>query len=145
MTGDGSIIATIWQENKKRNPVCLVSSNTDPTALATTVQRKQKDGSKKDVPSPLVVALYNKHMNGVDQSDQTRTLYSTARRSRKWWTYLNLFLFVKDAVTFRDRLSFICAQKSASKVPHSKKFWQGLIQEQEDRMHQTVTYILFYI
>ena len=55
MTGDGPIIATIWQENKKRNPVCLVSSNTDPTALATTVQRKQKDGSKKDVPSPWLL------------------------------------------------------------------------------------------
>ena len=31
-------------------------------------------------------------MNGVDQSDQTCTLYSTARRSRKWWTYLFWFL-----------------------------------------------------
>ena len=92
MTDCGPIIATIWQETKKRNPVCLVSSDMDPTALVTTVQRKQKDGSKKVVPSPLVVALYNKHINGVLQSDQTRTIYSTARRSRKWWTHLFWFL-----------------------------------------------------
>ena len=71
MTDDGPILATIWQETKKRNPVCLISSNTDPTSPATTVQQKQKDGTRKDVPSPLAVDLYNKHMNGVDQSDQS--------------------------------------------------------------------------
>ena len=73
MTGNGPIIATIWQETKKRNPVCLVSSNTDPIALATTVQQKQKDSSKKDIPPLLVVALYNNHMNSVNQSNQTST------------------------------------------------------------------------
>ena len=31
-------------------------------------------------------------MNGVDHSDQLHTVYSTARRSRKWWTYLFWFL-----------------------------------------------------
>ena len=31
-------------------------------------------------------------MNGVDQSDQRRTKFSTARCSRKWWTYLFWFL-----------------------------------------------------
>ena len=179
----------------------------------------------------MVVALYNKHMNGVDQ---TRTLYSTACRSRKWWTYLFWFLIdicisnanilinespnhqlltktgaprKRSMLEFRKQLTyelinnycdgrkrgrtvepdihggghypkhagkkrrctycklinrkprvreFIFACKGCSdfqrhfcssvprrvlgKVPHSKKFWQGLIQEQEDRMHQTVTY-----
>ena len=31
-------------------------------------------------------------MNGVDRSDQLRTMYSTARCSSKWWAYLFWFL-----------------------------------------------------
>ena len=41
---------------------------------------------------PLLVVTYNEFMNGVDRSDKNRTKYVTARRSRKWWTYLIWFL-----------------------------------------------------
>ena len=89
---NGCILAVIWQEKKKRAPVCMLSSNTDPSLPLSFVKRKQRDGTSKEVPCPLPVVTYNEFMNGVDRSDQNRTKYITARRSRKWWTYLFWFL-----------------------------------------------------
>ena len=39
MTGDGPIIATIWQETKKRNPVCLVSSKEDKNSIPQCIRQ----------------------------------------------------------------------------------------------------------
>ena len=89
---NGPVVATIWQEKAKRQPVRMLSSNCNPAAPLSTVSRKQKDGTSKDISCPVPVVQYNKFMNGVDRSDQLRTMFSTARRSRKWWTYLFWFL-----------------------------------------------------
>ena len=40
----------------------------------------------------MPVKAYNRNMNGVDRSDQMRTAYSSARTSKRWWTYLFWFL-----------------------------------------------------
>ena len=86
----GEILAIMWQENKSRKPVRVLSSVTNPTAPVTTVKRKQKDGSSKDISCPEPIKLYN--MNGVDRSDQMRMEYSMARSCRRWWTYIFWFL-----------------------------------------------------
>ena len=82
---------TIWQEKAKQQLGRLLSSNCNPATPLSSVSCKQKDGTSKEVPCPVVVQEYNKYMNGVDHSDQLRTVYSIARRSRKWWTYLFWF------------------------------------------------------
>ena len=82
------ILAIMWQENKSRKPVRVLSSVTNPTAPVTTVKRKQKDGTSKDIACPEPLKLYNMFMNGVDRSDQMRTEYSMARSCKRWWTYI---------------------------------------------------------
>ena len=102
---NGPVLATIWQEKAKWQPVRLLSSNCNPAAPLSSVSRKQKDGTSKGVPCPVVVQEYNKYMNGVDHSDQLRTVNSTARRLRKWWTYLFWFvidLFISNALILMD-------------------------------------------
>ena len=86
----GKILAIRWQQNKSRKPVRVLSSVTNPTAPVTTVKRKQKDGSSKDISCPEPIKLHN--MNGVDRNDQMRMEYSTARSCRRWWTYIFWFL-----------------------------------------------------
>eukprot|EP00112_Aurelia_sp_Birch-Aquarium-sp1_P015019 Seg3293.2 transcript_id=Seg3293.2/GoldUCD/mRNA.D3Y31 product="PiggyBac transposable element-derived protein 4" protein_id=Seg3293.2/GoldUCD/D3Y31 len=88
----GKLVACLWQEKPKRKPVKLLSSNVDPTDPQTSVKRKQKDGSLKDVPCPTPVKNYNERMDGVDRADQMRTAYSSTRTSKRWWTYLFWFL-----------------------------------------------------
>ena len=82
----------MWQENKSRKPVRLLSTATDPVIPLTTVKRKQKDGTSKDISCPQLIKSYNMFMSGVDQSDQMHMEYSTARSCRRWWTYIFWFL-----------------------------------------------------
>ena len=51
----GNIVVTSWRDNKVVNVASTLASPTD----LTTVQRKQKDGTRIDVECPLCVALYN--------------------------------------------------------------------------------------
>ena len=88
----GNLLAIMWQENKSRKPVRLLSTATDPVTPLTTVKRKQKDGTSKDISCPQLIKSYNMFMNGVDRSDQMRMEYSTARSCRRWWTYIFWFL-----------------------------------------------------
>ena len=86
------ITATVWQEKKGRKLVRLLSSNTNPNSPKTSVKRMQKDGSLKEIPCPLPVLIYNENMAAVDIADQMRIAYCSARKSRRWWTYILWFL-----------------------------------------------------
>ena len=101
----GSLLATAWHDKKTVN---LLSTTQEDPQLTTTVRRKQKDGTTKDVPCPMVVREYTTHMNGVDRADQLRAAYSLGRKSVKWWKYL--FWFCVD-VTICN--SFILMKESA--------------------------------
>lgn len=59
-----------------------LSTNCNPSETIN-VQRKQKDGTIKDVPSPIIGQMYNKYMFGVDRADQLRINYSTCRKALK--------------------------------------------------------------
>lgn len=86
---DENLVAYGWMDNK---PVFILSTNSDPTK-PITVPRKQTDGSKKDIPAPPSIQVYNQFMNGVDTADQNRTTYGCTRRSKKWWKYIFWYLF----------------------------------------------------
>ncbi|XP_037047253.1 piggyBac transposable element-derived protein 4-like [Bradysia coprophila] len=78
-TADG-IIGFKWQDTKD----VLVMSNCHDDTI-TTVDRKQKDGTKKAVTCPEAISFYNKYMGGVDMTDQYTVLYDIDRKSKKWW------------------------------------------------------------
>jgi hypothetical protein len=80
----GSLTATSWKDKKQVN---FLSTVADPTKFQE-VRRRQKDGSVITRLAPEVVGRYRAHMGGVDRGDQLRTQYTSARKSKKWWTYL---------------------------------------------------------
>ena len=41
-----------------------------------------------EVPSPAAPDEYNRHMNGVDLSDQLMEPYSIVRKTKHWWLKL---------------------------------------------------------
>lgn len=69
-----------WNDNK----VVHFLSNFHGTEM-TTVQRLQKDGTRKTFNCPTIVPDYNQFMGGVDKADRLRQAYCTDRRSKKWW------------------------------------------------------------
>lgn len=72
------LCAAAWKDKK----VFYLSTNCNPSETIN-VQRKQKDGTIKDVPSPIIGQMYNKYMFGVDRADQLRMNYSTCRKALK--------------------------------------------------------------
>jgi hypothetical protein len=84
----GNMRVTVWRDKKN-----ITILQTNSSGDATSVSRRQKDGSSKDVPCPESIKLYNQFMNGVDHADQLRATYNTARKTLKWWKYLFFFLF----------------------------------------------------
>lgn len=100
------LCATTWKD--KKNLFFFLSINCDPQEKIH-VQRKQKDGTVKDAPCPVICQQYNKFMFGVDRADQMRMQYSTSRKSRKWWKYMLWFL-----VDLSVGNAFICMKESAN-------------------------------
>ena len=112
---DGLLVSA-WREKKGRKPVLVVSTNSDPAAGPSTIQRKQKNGDIVDVPCVEPVINYNSWMNAVDHSDQIRTTYSIARSSKRWWLYLFWFLFDLALAN-----AFICFKESTNHVRLTKE------------------------
>ena len=49
---NGALVATAWRDNKRRNPVRMISTMFSRNLSIESVKRKQKNGLNKDVPSP---------------------------------------------------------------------------------------------
>lgn len=84
----GPVAATKWMDSK---PVCMLSTAHNPMECSS-VQRRNKDGSKESIRCPKVVSVYNEKMGGVDHFDQFRERYEIGRRSVKWWHRIMYFL-----------------------------------------------------
>ena len=65
---------------------------TSPESVVT-VQRRQPDGTTKEVECPKAVAIYNQYMNGVDKGDQLRKYYHVRLKCMKYYKYIFWFLF----------------------------------------------------
>ena len=85
----GNLVATAWKDNKVVN---VASTLADPSEI-TSVNRRQKDGTRICVSCPLCVALYNMYMGGVDEADQLRGYYHVRLKCTKNYKYVFWFLF----------------------------------------------------
>ncbi|XP_018401793.1 PREDICTED: piggyBac transposable element-derived protein 4-like [Cyphomyrmex costatus] len=110
-----------WMDKKV---VTSLSNYHDPCE-ETTVTRKQKDGSIKEINSPVMSTDYNKHMGYVDNADRLVSSYKIDRKSKKWWHRI-FWNFVDVAVVN----AFIIYTKKGFQPPLSlKKFKLALIDE----------------
>lgn len=68
---------------KDRKAIHFLSSHSDPSN-SLYVNRIQKDGTLKQIPCPLTVADYNRHMGNVDKFDMLKSVYEIDKKSKKW-------------------------------------------------------------
>lgn len=73
-------VAVHWKDTKD---VFSMSNFHDNSIVKIT--RKQKNGDKLEVNCPKQIFFYNRHMGGVDMTDQYSSLYDSNRKSKKWW------------------------------------------------------------
>ena len=84
-----NVVASAWQDRKV---VTMMATGYDATKVGT-VLRRQKEGSRKQVPCPIACVQYNKFMGGVYHGDQLRGYYQSNFKSRKFYKYIANFLF----------------------------------------------------
>jgi hypothetical protein len=90
-SASGKVHCFVWKDNRC---VSMIDTITNPQAAATTVSRRNKDGTTGNVSCPEAIKLYNTFMGGVDLADQKRKSYSCSRKSRKWWHRLFFFSLI---------------------------------------------------
>lgn len=78
-----------WRDSKD---VFVATTAFSPREI-TTINRKQKDGSRKNMFCPLAIQKYTQYMGGVDLFDHYRSSYPLGRKSKKNWHRLFWFLF----------------------------------------------------
>jgi hypothetical protein len=69
----------------------LIASNYFDSNVVAEVSRRDKDGSRKQIPCLLAIIQYNKYMGGVDLSVQKIKCYAIDRKSKRNW--IRIFLY----------------------------------------------------
>ncbi|KAM3860425.1 piggyBac transposable element-derived protein 4-like [Diretmus argenteus] len=125
---EGPLVFVKWMDTREVS----VSSTIHPAFSGEAVRRRIKDGdgswSVKDIPCPTPIIAYNKHMGGVDLSDQLIQYYSTHRRSARW--YRTMFLHFVDIATTNAYILH-CELRNTQQVQHMthKNFMVELVSQ----------------
>ena len=86
----------------KKGQPCRQFLSTDDNVLVTVFHDKRQishlstgcqPGIDANVGKPIANCDYNKHMGGVDLSDQHKSYYAVGRKARKWWRCIVWYLF----------------------------------------------------
>ena len=115
---NGKLLAVAWHDTKRLHMLSSVHSNSN---VQKQIREKGTAGGYRDVLKPVAVDEYNKHMGGVDLSDQRLKTYKHPHRSRKWYMRIftailsmcvvNAHVIYKSLVAANDRIHLIKFQQ----------------------------------
>ena len=84
------ILASVWKD--KRIIHFLSTIHVAQASSPVTVQRREKDGTRRNVECPPLLPDYQSFMRGIDRGDQLMGYYNVGRRSKKWWKRVFAYL-----------------------------------------------------
>ncbi|XP_051516636.1 piggyBac transposable element-derived protein 4-like [Myxocyprinus asiaticus] len=119
---DGPLVFVKWMDTREVS----VCSTIHSAYTGETVQRRVKSQDTwrtKTFPCPAPVTAYNKHMGGVDLSDQLLQTAVAQRKTMKW--YRKIFLHLLDIASTN---AFILHKELGGNMTH-KEFMEQLIAE----------------
>ncbi|KAG8222824.1 hypothetical protein J437_LFUL005030 [Ladona fulva] len=76
-----NLVVARWNDND----VVTVMTNCIAGVRKTASRYSFDEKRRVNIPIPMVIVEYNKHMGGVDLSDQFLATYRTTIRTKKWW------------------------------------------------------------
>ena len=79
---DDSMMALKWADKRQ---VSMLSTVHDDSTVTKTRRTRLAPGGREEVRKPTMIEEYNKHMGGVDKSDQLLSYYGFPHRTVKWW------------------------------------------------------------
>lgn len=93
----GKLVFVKWMDTREVSMCSTIHAAHGGQTVRRRVKSRDGTFSTIEVPSPLPVIAYNKHMGGVDRSDQLIQYYSAHRRVSR--PYRTLFLHCFDIAT----------------------------------------------
>nr|XP_026496431.1 piggyBac transposable element-derived protein 2-like [Vanessa tameamea] len=106
------ILLVRWKDNS----VCTIATNYDTIEPLGVVKRwSPVQRQKTDVNIPKLFQTYNKNMGGVDELDQSISLYRIAIHGKKWWWVLFTYM-VDMAIANAWRLHVISHSDSMDQL-----------------------------
>ena len=84
------------------------------------LKRKAKNNVEQQIEKPTVICDYNRHMGGVDVSDQYVSSYSFIRKSKKWWRKMFFWLLEVAVVNSFILYNLNIERNQKSKLSHKK-------------------------
>uniref|UniRef100_A0A672IWT9 PiggyBac transposable element-derived protein domain-containing protein n=1 Tax=Salarias fasciatus TaxID=181472 RepID=A0A672IWT9_SALFA len=122
---DGPIVFVKWMDTREVS----VCSTIHPAYTGDKVSRRTKDQAgrwgTKHTPRPNPIIDYNKHMGGVDLSDQLVQYYTAHRKTMRWYRTL-FYHFLDIAGTNAFILHQEISEKRGQKVLTHKQFIEEL-------------------
>ena len=76
------LLSLKWMDKRA---VTMISTIHDDSMVATSRRSRFAEGGQEVVQKPKCIVEYNRHMGGVDLSDQMVSYYSFSHRTVKWW------------------------------------------------------------
>ncbi|CAM4451736.1 unnamed protein product [Leuciscus chuanchicus] len=119
---DGPLVFVKWMDTREVS----VCSTIQSAYTGDTAQRRVKTQDAwrtKTFPCPAPVIAYNKHMGGVDLSDQLLQYYTAQHKTMKW--YRKIFLHFLDIAATN---AFLIHKELCGNMTH-KQFMEQLIAE----------------
>ena len=97
---ENGVQCLVWRDKKTG---AFINTISNPNSEAQ-VSRRNKDGSRSQIPCTQSVKLYNTYMGGVDLFDSRRKSYFCSRKSKKCW--LRLFYFLLDTTVVNSHILY---------------------------------------
>ena len=108
------LLAVKWMDKRQ---VTMISTIHDDSMAPVQRRSRFADGGREVVEKPKCILEYNRHMGGVDLSDQLTSYHSFGHRTVKWWrrvffhlidtTIVNAYILYKESTQSTRKLTHV--------------------------------------
>ena len=121
------LLAVKWMDKRQ---VTMISTIHDDSMAPVQRRSRFADGGREVVEKPKCIVEYNRHMGGVDLSDQLTSYHSFGHRTVKWWR--RVFFHLIDTTIVNAYILYKESTQSTRKLTHVNfrvELAKGLLQQ----------------